>query len=163
MTTSERPRHSVSVAAVICDDTGRVLVVQRRDNGRWEIPGGNMSSDDEREKLAAQLRSLSLAEFIDVVRRVLPGHGDREGRNGLTRTLVLAEATKADDTVPLLADEAPVTLDVVAWPDRDYYDGGFGPEPDLFEGGFCEECRVEITSTAKRAFCPVCGRLCHLT
>ncbi|GAB1689714.1 NUDIX hydrolase [Krasilnikovia sp. M28-CT-15] len=33
-------RHSVSVAAVITDDQDRVLVVQRRDNGRWEIPGG---------------------------------------------------------------------------------------------------------------------------
>jgi 8-oxo-dGTP diphosphatase len=33
-------RHSVSVAAVITDDQDRVLVVQRRDNGKWEIPGG---------------------------------------------------------------------------------------------------------------------------
>jgi 8-oxo-dGTP diphosphatase len=32
--------HSVSVAAVITDDAGRVLVVQRRDNGKWETPGG---------------------------------------------------------------------------------------------------------------------------
>jgi 8-oxo-dGTP pyrophosphatase MutT (NUDIX family) len=28
------------VAAVITDEHDRVLVVQRRDNGRWEIPGG---------------------------------------------------------------------------------------------------------------------------
>ncbi|MCW2643294.1 MAG: hydrolase [Dactylosporangium sp.] len=33
-------RHSVSVAAVITDEYDRVLVVQRRDNGKWEIPGG---------------------------------------------------------------------------------------------------------------------------
>jgi 8-oxo-dGTP diphosphatase len=33
-------RHSVSVAAVITDKQDRVLVVQRRDNGKWEIPGG---------------------------------------------------------------------------------------------------------------------------
>src|SRR5690349_809537 len=33
-------QHSVSVAAVIVDDAGRVLVTQRRDNGRWEPPGG---------------------------------------------------------------------------------------------------------------------------
>jgi 8-oxo-dGTP diphosphatase len=37
---TEAERHSVSVAAVITDDAGRVLVVQRRDTGRWEIPGG---------------------------------------------------------------------------------------------------------------------------
>ncbi len=33
-------QHSVSVSAVIVDDTGRVLVVRRRDNGKWEPPGG---------------------------------------------------------------------------------------------------------------------------
>ncbi|MGC9667944.1 NUDIX hydrolase [Planosporangium sp. 12N6] len=38
--TSADSRHSVSVAAVVTDDDGRVLVVQRRDNGRWEVPGG---------------------------------------------------------------------------------------------------------------------------
>ena len=34
------PRHSVSVAAVITDDHGRALLIRRRDNGRWEPPGG---------------------------------------------------------------------------------------------------------------------------
>jgi ADP-ribose pyrophosphatase YjhB (NUDIX family) len=34
------PRHSVSVAAVITDDHGHALLIQRRDNGRWEPPGG---------------------------------------------------------------------------------------------------------------------------
>jgi 8-oxo-dGTP pyrophosphatase MutT (NUDIX family) len=33
-------RHSVSVAAVITDDQGRALLIQRRDNHRWEAPGG---------------------------------------------------------------------------------------------------------------------------
>lgn len=33
-------RHSVSVAGVVIDERGRALVVQRRDNGRWEPPGG---------------------------------------------------------------------------------------------------------------------------
>ncbi|BBX87960.1 NUDIX hydrolase [Mycolicibacterium aubagnense] len=34
------PRHSVSVAGVVVDDAGRVLTICRRDNGRWEAPGG---------------------------------------------------------------------------------------------------------------------------
>ena len=33
-------RHSVSVSGVITDQQGRALLVQRRDNGRWEPPGG---------------------------------------------------------------------------------------------------------------------------
>jgi len=34
------PRHSVSVAAAIVADDGRVLAIQRRDNKHWEPPGG---------------------------------------------------------------------------------------------------------------------------
>jgi ADP-ribose pyrophosphatase YjhB (NUDIX family) len=36
----------VSVAAAVIDDLGRVLVVQRRDNGRWEPPGGVLELDE---------------------------------------------------------------------------------------------------------------------
>jgi 8-oxo-dGTP diphosphatase len=32
--------HSVSVAGVVLDDRGRALLIQRRDNHRWEPPGG---------------------------------------------------------------------------------------------------------------------------
>jgi 8-oxo-dGTP diphosphatase len=38
--TSQDTRHSVSVAGVITDDHGRALLIQRRDNHRWEPPGG---------------------------------------------------------------------------------------------------------------------------
>ena len=37
---SQDNRHSVSVAGVITDDHGRALLIQRRDNHRWEPPGG---------------------------------------------------------------------------------------------------------------------------
>lgn len=33
-------RHSVSVAAVVTNDDGQVLVIKRRDNGAWQLPGG---------------------------------------------------------------------------------------------------------------------------
>jgi ADP-ribose pyrophosphatase YjhB (NUDIX family) len=41
MEPTDSPRHSVSVAGVILD-AGRshVLLIKRRDNGRWEPPGG---------------------------------------------------------------------------------------------------------------------------
>jgi 8-oxo-dGTP pyrophosphatase MutT (NUDIX family) len=39
------PVHSVSVAAVVTDNDERVLVVQRRDNGQWQIPGGILELD----------------------------------------------------------------------------------------------------------------------
>ena len=36
----DSPRHSVSVAAVVVDNHDRALLIRRRDNGRWEPPGG---------------------------------------------------------------------------------------------------------------------------
>lgn len=45
MSTAERP-HSVSVAGVIVDDRGRALLIQRRDNGQWEPPGGVLEASE---------------------------------------------------------------------------------------------------------------------
>lgn len=43
------PKHSVSVAGVVVDDEDRVLVICRRDNGRWEAPGGVLELDESFE------------------------------------------------------------------------------------------------------------------
>jgi 8-oxo-dGTP diphosphatase len=40
------PRHSVSVAATVVDDHGRLLAIRRRDNGHWEPPGGVLELDE---------------------------------------------------------------------------------------------------------------------
>ena len=37
---SHTANHSVSVAGVVVDEAGRALLIQRRDNHRWEPPGG---------------------------------------------------------------------------------------------------------------------------
>jgi 8-oxo-dGTP diphosphatase len=37
---SQSPRHSVSVSGIVIDDHGRALLISRRDNHRWEPPGG---------------------------------------------------------------------------------------------------------------------------
>ncbi|SDR05573.1 NUDIX hydrolase [Thermostaphylospora chromogena] len=39
-------RHSVSVAGVIVDDRGRVLLTQRADNDQWQAPGGVLELDE---------------------------------------------------------------------------------------------------------------------
>ncbi|MDF3292802.1 NUDIX hydrolase [Streptomyces silvisoli] len=41
----QRP-HSVSVAGVIVDGQGRALLIQRRDNGHWEPPGGVLEAGE---------------------------------------------------------------------------------------------------------------------
>jgi 8-oxo-dGTP diphosphatase len=66
-----KPAHSVSVAAVVTDDEGRVLVVQRRDNDQWQIPGGILELD---ESIHAGLRREVLEETGLVVEpRLLTG------------------------------------------------------------------------------------------
>jgi ADP-ribose pyrophosphatase YjhB (NUDIX family) len=54
-----RPVHSVSVAAVVTDDQDRVLVIKRRDNGQWQIPGGIL---ELAESIEAGLRREVLEE-----------------------------------------------------------------------------------------------------
>jgi 8-oxo-dGTP pyrophosphatase MutT (NUDIX family) len=44
--TGEAAHHSVSVAGVVIDEKGRTLVIQRRDNGHWEPPGGVLERDE---------------------------------------------------------------------------------------------------------------------
>lgn len=46
---SEPAKHSISVAAAIVDDDGRVLATRRADNGHWEPPGGVLELDEEIE------------------------------------------------------------------------------------------------------------------
>ncbi|MDI5971481.1 NUDIX domain-containing protein [Streptomyces sp. SL13] len=40
------PQHSVSVAGVAVREDGRVLVIQRADNGAWQAPGGVLERDE---------------------------------------------------------------------------------------------------------------------
>ncbi|MCP9954695.1 NUDIX hydrolase [Actinomadura madurae] len=47
MTAQPRLLHSVSVAGVVVDEQGRALLIQRRDNGHWEAPGGVLEQDED--------------------------------------------------------------------------------------------------------------------
>jgi len=40
------PKHSVSVAAAVVNEVGELLSVRRRDNSRWEPPGGVLELDE---------------------------------------------------------------------------------------------------------------------
>ncbi len=40
-------RHSVSVAGVVTDEHGRVLLVRRADNDEWEPPGGIVEREED--------------------------------------------------------------------------------------------------------------------
>lgn len=62
---TETPRHSVSVAAAIFDESGnKVLLIKRRDNGHWEPPGGVLELDETIEEgLRREVREETGAEI----------------------------------------------------------------------------------------------------
>ncbi|MEW2380246.1 hypothetical protein AB0883_29645 [Micromonospora sp. NPDC047812] len=114
-----------------------------------------MSTDEDRDRLAEQLVALPVHELVDVMRRVLPHYTEDE--DGLRSVLLLATATIHED-----APDVP-DLALVAWPDRDYYEGGLGADQGLWNEGDCAKCNTTVTSNAKRGHCPVCGSRCGLT
>ena len=65
------PRHSVSVAAVITDDQNRVLVIRRRDNGAWQLPGGILELDETPE--AGTRREVREETGVDITLERLTG------------------------------------------------------------------------------------------
>jgi 8-oxo-dGTP diphosphatase len=51
---AELPRHSVSVTGIVVRDDGRVLAIQRCDDGRWVPPGGVLELDESPEEGVAR-------------------------------------------------------------------------------------------------------------
>ncbi|MET8139999.1 NUDIX domain-containing protein [Sphaerisporangium sp. NPDC005288] len=43
----EMPLHSVSAGAAVVREDGRLLVIKRRDNGEWVLPGGVVELDED--------------------------------------------------------------------------------------------------------------------
>src|SRR4051794_20406456 len=60
--------HSVSVAGVVVDESGRVLVIQRSDNSRWEPPGGILERDETFEQGVAREIAEETGVIVEVER-----------------------------------------------------------------------------------------------
>lgn len=96
---TERP-HSVSVAGVVVDDEGRALLIQRRDNGHWEPPGGVL----EREETIPEALQREVLEETGI-KIALPATltGVYKNMTGLIVSLVFR--CEAADGVPTTGDE----------------------------------------------------------
>ena len=76
---TDTPKHSVSVAGIVVDDDGRVLVIQRRDNSHWEPPGGVLEVDETpaagtcREVLEETGVSVAVEELSGVYKNMTRG------------------------------------------------------------------------------------------
>ncbi|MDQ1036858.1 8-oxo-dGTP diphosphatase [Streptomyces sp. V3I8] len=97
--TAERP-HSVSVAGVIVDEQGRALLIQRRDNGQWEPPGGIV----EREETLPEALQREVLEETGI-KIALPATltGVYKNMTGLIVSLVFR--CRAADGTPSTGDE----------------------------------------------------------
>ncbi len=93
------------------------------------------------------------------MRRVVPAYAESDG--AMEARLLLAKVfwETADPPTATYAWD----VEAVAWPDRDHYGGGLGMDQGLWEEGQCRACGMVVTSSSKRAFCPVCGASCSLT
>lgn len=65
---SASPLHSVSVAGVTVDDSGRVLLIRRRDNGQWQAPGGVLELHETFEEGVAREVSEETGVRVEAVR-----------------------------------------------------------------------------------------------
>ena len=70
------PKHSVSVAGIVVDDHGRVLVIRRDDNGRWEPPGGVLELDEFNAR-----KDLALARAQGAGKRLRGDHAAARDRS----------------------------------------------------------------------------------
>ena len=96
---TDRP-HSVSVAGVVVDDQGRALLIQRRDNGKWEPPGGVL----EREETIPEALQREVLEETGI-KIALPATltGVYKNMKGLIVSLVFR--CEAADGTPTTGDE----------------------------------------------------------
>jgi 8-oxo-dGTP diphosphatase len=58
------PLHSVSVAGVVVNEIGHVLLIQRRDNNQWQAPGGVLEKGETFE--AGVIREVREETNVDV-------------------------------------------------------------------------------------------------
>ncbi|MFI9061478.1 NUDIX hydrolase [Streptomyces sp. NPDC053429] len=74
-----RALHSVSVAGVVVREDGRLLAIQRADNGAWELPGGVLELEEtpedgvRREVLEETGIQIEVAELTGVYKNVVVG------------------------------------------------------------------------------------------
>ncbi|GGN58972.1 hypothetical protein GCM10010112_13320 [Actinoplanes lobatus] len=114
------------------------------------------SGEAQLTMLVAALNALPMAEFLDVMRQVLPVQAANNADPAFRNDLMIVEVST--DQYDGEVDER-----LVAWPDRDRNGGGLGVYQGLWEEGTCSGCLSTVTSSAKRAICPRCGAPCGLT
>jgi 8-oxo-dGTP diphosphatase len=112
-------RHSVSVAAAIIREDGRVLMIQRRDNGKWEPPGGVLELDESildglrrevREETGLEIEPLALTGVYKNMPRAIVALVFKARITGGNAVTTTSETSKLDwftpDQISTHSDEA---------------------------------------------------------
>lgn len=135
----DTPKHSVSVAAVITDDQGRALLIQRRDNGHWEPPGGVLELG-ETERVHEQQRGQRVLDFYREKKQ------DSPMLEGRTVVFVSRMAAVKDQLAGPIRDKLN---------DLRYHAVIVMDEP-LLRGSFDPESKVSVHIEASDAFVALC-------
>jgi 8-oxo-dGTP diphosphatase len=108
MALDDRGIHSVSVAGIVVNPHGQVLLIQRRDNNRWEPPGGILELQETLEQGVVR----EVFEETGVAVRV-------ERLTGVYKNLARGIVALVFRCAPVGGEPAPTTEAVaVAWKDR---------------------------------------------
>ncbi len=92
----DTPKHSVAVVGAVFREDGRVLCIQRRDNGEWQPPGGVLDLDETFEE--------------SVCREVLEETGvtvEVERLTGVYKNIALARVALVFRCRPLTGERRP--------------------------------------------------------
>src|SRR5215831_11423169 len=74
----ELPRHSVSVTGIVFRDDGRVLAIQRSDDGRWVPPGGVLElSETPADGVAREARQVAWLTVEEATRDMVEARAVR--------------------------------------------------------------------------------------
>src|SRR5437870_1433673 len=108
MAPDDRRIHAVSVAGIVVHPQGQVLLIQRRDNNRWEPPGGILELDETFEQGVVR----EVFEETGVAVRV-------ERLTGVYKNLARGIVALVFRCTPVGGQPVPTTEAIdVAWKDR---------------------------------------------
>jgi hypothetical protein len=123
--------------------------------GEVAVLGGMMDSPSD-EEIIAELSACSPSRLIRVLTPILAAHSKRDP---VGSRLALCEFYSADDTsggerewVVSLISAPVIPEEWTAFDQQGYW-----------ESGSCERCKMEVSSYAKCAPCPLCGSSIEMT
>lgn len=109
-------RPLVSVSMIGLDPEGRIALAQRRDNGRWSLPGGLVDWGETIEACAARELAEEVGLTLGTVERVVGVYAD-PGRDPLVHSIAIALAVRVSGAIRVADPDEILAARMVTWPE----------------------------------------------